>query len=82
MLVELGVDVNKKDRFGWIVLYYVVSEGYEVICCYFLRNGVNVRVEDKEGKFFVEVMDDEFILKFLLRVILLYNMFLLDKDFL
>lgn len=82
MLVELGVDVNKKDRFGWIVLYYVVSEGYEVICWYFLRNGVNVRVEDKEGKFFVEVMDDEFILKFLLRVILLYNMFLLDKDFL
>lgn len=82
MFVELGVNVNKKDRFGWIVLYYVVSEGYEEICCFFLWCGVNVRVEDKEGKFLVEVIDDESILRILFRVILFYNMFLLDKELL
>lgn len=80
MLVEFGVNVNKKDRFGWIVFYYVVSEGYEDICWFFLRNGVNFWVEDKDGKFFVEVMDDEIIFCILLRVILIYNMLLMDRE--
>lgn len=80
MLVELGADVNKKDRFGWTALHYAASEGYEAICRYLLRNGANVRAEDKEGKFPVEVTDDELILKLLLRATLLYNMPPLDKD--
>ncbi|XP_022797651.1 notch-regulated ankyrin repeat-containing protein A-like [Stylophora pistillata] len=80
MLVELGADVNKKDRFGWTALHYAASEGYENICRFLLRNGANVRAEDKEGKFPVEVTDDELILRLLLRATLLYNMPPLDKD--
>ena len=80
MLVELGANVNKKDRFGWTALHYAASEGYEEICRFLLRCGANVRAEDKEGKFPVEVTDDESILKILLRATLLYNMPPLDKD--
>lgn len=79
-LVELGADVNKKDRFGWTALHYAASEGYEEICRFLLRNGANVRAEDKEGKFPVEVTDDELILRLLLRATLLHNMPPLDKD--
>lgn len=80
MLVELGANVNKKDRFGWTALHYAASEGYEEICRFLLRCGANVRAEDKEGKFPVEVTDDECILRMLLRATLLYNMPPLDKD--
>ena len=80
MLVELGANVNKKDRFGWTALHYAASEGYEEICRFLLRCGANVRAEDKEGKFPVEVTDDELILRLLLRATLLYNSPPLDKD--
>lgn len=80
MLVELGANVNKKDRLGWTALHYAASEGYEEICRFLLRCGANVRAEDKEGKFPVEVTDDERILRMLLRATLLYNMPPLDKD--
>lgn len=80
MLVELGANVNKKDRFGWTALHYAASEGYEEICRFLLRCGANVRAEDKEGKFPVEVTDDESILRILLRATLLYNMPPLDKE--
>lgn len=80
MLVELGANVNKKDRFGWTPLHYAASEGYEEICRFLLRSGANVRAEDKDGKFPVEVTDDELILKMLLRATLLYNMPPLESD--
>lgn len=79
MLVELGADVNKKDRFGWTALHYAASEGYENICRFLLRNGANLRAEDKDGKFPVEVTDDEIILRILLRATLIYNMPPLDR---
>lgn len=80
MLVELGADVNKKDRFGWTALHYAASEGYEEICRFLLRNGANLRAEDKDGKFPVEVTDDELILRILLRATLMYNMPPLDRE--
>jgi len=80
MLVELGANVNKKDRFGWTALHYAASEGYEEICRFLLRNGANLRAEDKDGKFPVEVTDDELILRMLLRATLIYNMPPLDRD--
>ena len=80
MLVELGADINKKDRLGWTALHYAASEGYEHICRYLLRNGANLRAADKEGKFPVEVTDDEVILRMLLRATLMYNMPTLDRE--
>lgn len=80
MLVELGADVNKKDRYGWTALHYAASEGYEEICRFLLRNGANLRAEDKDGKFPVEVTDDELILRILLRATLMYNMPPLDRE--
>lgn len=80
MLVELGANVNKKDRFGWTALHYAASEGYEEICRFLLRNGANVRAEDKDGKFPVEVTDDELILRMLLRATLMYNAPPMDSE--
>lgn len=80
MLVELGANVNKRDRFGWTPLHYAASEGYEKICRYLLRNGANLRVENKDGKFPVEVTDDEIILRILLRATLIFNMPPMDKS--
>ena len=80
MLVELGADVNKKDRFGWTPLHYAASEGYVDICRFLLRCGANVRIEDKDGKFPVEVTDDELVLRILLRATLFYNMPPLERD--
>ncbi|XP_068682874.1 protein phosphatase 1 regulatory subunit 27-like [Montipora foliosa] len=80
MLVELGANVNKKDRFGWTALHYAASEGYQDICRFLLRNGANLRAEDKDGKFPVEVTDDEIILRILLRATLIYNMPPMDRE--
>jgi ankyrin repeat protein len=66
LLVELGADVNKKDRFGWTPLHYAVSEGYEHICRYLLHHGANARIENSDGEFPVELADEENIASLML----------------
>ncbi|XP_031570926.1 protein phosphatase 1 regulatory subunit 27-like [Actinia tenebrosa] len=66
LLIELGADVNKKDRFGWTPLHYAVSEGYDQICRYLLNHGANARIENAEGEFPVELADQENIASLML----------------
>lgn len=48
VLVEFGVNVNKKDGLGLIFLYYVVSEGYINIVKFLLCCNVDVWVLNRE----------------------------------
>jgi len=64
-LVELGADVNKKDRFGWAPLHYAASEGYDDICRYLLEHGADSSVKTKQGQFAAELADDQNIVKML-----------------
>lgn len=67
LLVELGADVNKKDRFGSTPLHYAVSEGYAHVCRYLLNHGANARIENAEGEFPVELADEENIASLMLK---------------
>lgn len=80
IFLELGASVNKKDRYGWAPLHYAASEGYLDICRYLLRKGAEVRVTNKEGKYPVELADDEVVFRLLLRATLLYNMPPLERE--
>ena len=82
MLLELGACINKRDQYGWTPLHYAASEGYLHICRFLLREGANVRVENKEGKYPVEVTEDQMILRLLLRATLMQNMPPLDRQML
>lgn len=80
IFLELGACINKRDRYGWTPLHYAASEGYLDICRYLLRKGANLRIENKEGKYPVEVTEDQIILRLLLRATLMYNMPPLDRE--
>lgn len=65
-LIELGADVNKKDRLGWTPLHYAVSEGYVDICEYLLQNGADCSVRNKQGEFPIQLAEDDSIARLLL----------------
>lgn len=64
-LVELGADVNKKDRFGWAPLHYAASEGYQDICRYLLKHGADSSLRTKQGESAAELADDQNIVRML-----------------
>ena len=48
-LVEIGVDVNKKDERGKTPLMYAILFKQTEIVDYLIRNGADFRAEDKNG---------------------------------
>ena len=48
-LVEIGVDVNKKDERGTTPLMYAILFNQPQIAAYLIRNGADYRAEDPNG---------------------------------
>ena len=48
-LVEIGVDVNKKDERGTTPLMYAILFNQPQIAAYLIRNGADYRAEDSNG---------------------------------
>ncbi len=48
-LVEIGVDVNKKDERGTTPLMYAILFNQPQIAAYLIRNGADYRAEDSRG---------------------------------
>ena len=48
-LIEEGANVNAKDKYGYTLLHYACSNGYESIVSILLEKGVNVSEKDNCG---------------------------------
>lgn len=67
VFIVKGVDINKIDKFGKIVLMVVFMNGYFNLVCLFVDKGVDVFEKNREGKIvleFVRLMDRYRIIKY------------------
>ena len=72
-LIEVGADVNKKDRHGWTPLHHAASEGYLNIVRYLLKCNADVRALNRANQRPLDVAEGEDIRKLLGRVTLFYS---------
>ena len=72
-LIEVGADVNKRDRQGWTPLHHAASEGYLNIVRYLLKCSADVRAVNRDNQIPLDVAEGDDVRKLLGRVTLFYS---------
>lgn len=73
VLVQLGADVNKRDRQGWTAMHHAASEGYMDIVRFLLKCNADVRIQNRKGQTPLDLAETDELRKLLGRVTLFYS---------